>query len=163
MRVEANGFTALRRADFIVTDGSTYSFDFELETVSPIIDFEIVDNRKYAQNPVDESDLLHGKYVYESLNAPPSGQLRPLIMFGGRGSQGGEIRYTGAVIDGAFRPAVLTYDHYTLRANVIVYDRVGNSFAAIGEVVWEDGKTIEHGKRLRINLGGPNPTPQWQN
>ncbi|GAC1664198.1 MAG: hypothetical protein NVS9B4_19510 [Candidatus Acidiferrum sp.] len=151
---QGSDFCGMRRSNFILERHQRLYIDFEL-FLCGIIDMAEQFDEKGLPVRVNMEEVYrkHVGYDYEELPALDIPNLKPLVEFGGR-REHGAVEYTGLIQQGHYVRPVLTYNAWTLRANSIKYDRTTQTVSAEGDLIWQDGKTTQTGKSMKILFRG---------
>lgn len=162
VEVTRTGFFQARRGVFDIGRDSAFRFDFELVSGGIIDTIKVpVASKRDGGSSRNESknaaDVIEGTYHFEELQATQGESIRPLVAFGHSAIFSTLSRYVGPVVAGKYLPAIVTYDHYTFKANSIKYSRDDFSLVGEGDVSWDDGTTVRTGSRIEILLSGHDP------
>jgi hypothetical protein len=133
--VSKRGFRPLRRATFLAQKGARIQFDFQLW--------------------VSASDSF-GTYNFVELETATHTTLRPLVLFG-ESHKHDELEEFNGPVFGKKYPAVLTFNLLTVGADRFTYDRAKHAVLASGNVVWQDGRSVNTAVEIEIVLDGLDP------
>jgi carboxypeptidase family protein len=157
LSVRAAGFCLGHRSGIILRKHSQARIDFQL------VECGIIDSIQPPQPNGRQQSLIRppgpdgNGYGEESLNPVPPTGLHPFILFGHREEKGDRLVYIGLERKKSSLPAVFTFNLTTIKANTIVYDARNKSVEGLGEVSWQDGEHIWHGKRIDLVISGDSP------
>jgi hypothetical protein len=158
MQVGSPGWCSMRRGPFVVDDGTTAQFDFQLMVC-----------------PSDAS----GKFTYSELRPAVNSEMKALVLHGDARTEDHVVRYAGPVLPhmvvvdngspGPPRrvgrvtmtqityPVVLTYNLLTIRCTQLTYDQDRRLVTANGEVEVQDETGTRLGARAEVSLIGLRP------
>lgn len=147
---KSGDFCGMRRSNFILESGQKIQIDFEL-FICGIVDTADRFDEKGLPISVNMEDVYreYAGYNYEELPELSISAVKPLVEFGRRRARGA-VEYTGIIQQGHYVRPVLTYNVWTLRANSILYDSTTQTVSAEGNVMWQDGKTTQIAKSMKI-------------
>lgn len=152
-KVVATGFCPLTRANFELRSSDNVTLNFVLSdcALEHALTFE-KDRFK------EESARYKLPFKEESIDLLSALSLKLVVHFGKRSEKDGIIEYRGFELSNA-RPVgvTATYNHITLQADIIRFERNSLRMEAHGNVLVEDGKQKLRGNSAIVKLTNEHP------